>query len=155
MRFSRFRAPSGRRPSRDDRDGSTLVEGFGPVADDHPKDAFFRSPLRVSDLRTTVEDHPSGVRVSFVATIKDADGKRCPDVAVHARVRGPLREATGMGHTSMMGSVTFRMSGPAGTYACKVEDVAGGALGLDLEASLLRAEVEASPAPSSAAPADD
>ena len=145
MRFSRFRPASARRGGRDEARGSTLVEGFGPVADDHPKDAFFRSPLRVSDLRTTVEDHDAGVRVSFVATVKDADGKRCPDVAVHARVAGPLREATGMGHTSMMGAVTFRMSGPAGTYTCLVEDVAGGALGLDVASSSLRAEVEAAP----------
>lgn len=147
MRFSRFRpASSSRRASTSPSRGTSLVEGFGPVPDDHPRDAFFASPLRVTELRTAVEDHDAGTRVSFVATIKDAQGRRCPDVAVHARVRGPQREATGMGHTSMMGSVTFRMSGTAGTYTCVVEDVAGGALGLDLESSTLRATVDARPA---------
>ncbi len=140
MRFGRFRS-SRATPSR-----TGLAEGLGPVPDDHPKDAFFTGPLRVTDLRTAVEEHVDGVRVGFVATVKDADGKRCPEVAVHARVTGPHRQATGMGHTSMMGTVTFRMSGPAGTYACLVEDVAGGALGLDLEASDLRATVDAQPA---------
>jgi hypothetical protein len=142
--FSRFRPPSpGRRSARRGDPATTLVEGFGPVPDDHPRDVFFTSPLRVTDLRTTVEDHPAGVRVSFLATVKDAEGRRCPDVAVHARVRGPERAATGMGHTSMMGGVTFRMSGPAGSYTCVIEDVAGGALGLDLDASVVRATVDA------------
>lgn len=136
------------------------------VADDHPKDAFFTRPLVVTSLTTSVEDvedvvrarseqtapevapdtPASQVRVSFVATIKDADGKRCPDMAVYARITGPHRSATGMGHTSLLGQVTFRMSGPPGDYACIVEDVAGGALGLDTDASVLHAEVVASPA---------
>ncbi len=139
--FGRFRSSTSSRS----RGGATLAEGGGPVPDDLPRDAFFSRPLRVSELVTRVEDHEDGVRVSFVATVKDADGKRCPEVAVHARVRGPHRAATGMGHTSMMGKVTFRMSGPAGEYACVVEDVAGGALGLDEEASTLRATVDARP----------
>lgn len=122
-------------------------EGLRVVGDDHPKDAFFASPLRVTSLTTKVEELDSVdaeelIRVSFVATIKDAEGKRCPDMAVYARVAGPHRSATGMGHTSMLGQVTFRMSGPPGTYTCAIEDVAGGALGLD-EASTLRAELSA------------
>ncbi len=128
------------------------------VADDHPKDAFFTRPLVVTSLTTSVEDAPtpsaargaaetpSRIRVTFVATIKDADGKRCPDMAVYASITGPHRSATGMGHTSMLGQVTFRMSGPPGDYACVIEDVAGGALGLDTDASVLHAEVVASPA---------
>lgn len=141
MRFGRFRSAG----SSSARHGSALAEGLGPVPDDHPKDAFFARPLRVTDLKTSVEDHDDGVRVGFVATIKDAEGKRCPEVAVHARVNGPHRQATGMGHTSMMGTVTFRMSGPPGTYTCKIEDVAGGALGLDLDASTLGASMDARP----------
>ena len=136
--FGRFRTSSSR-----SHGGTTLVEGGGPVPDDLPRDAFFARPLQVSELVTQVEEHEDGVRVSFVATVKDAEGKRCPDIAVHARVRGPHRAATGMGHTSMMGKVTFRMSGPAGEYTCVVEDVAGGALGLDEDASTLRATVTA------------
>lgn len=145
MKFGRFRsAPRAtlRADAATGGSGSTLVDGFGPVPDDHPKDAFFTSPLRITDLVAAVEDHPDGVRASFVATIRDAEGRRCPEVAVHARITGPQRRATGMGHTSMMGTVTFRMAGPAGTYTCLVEDVAGGALGLDLDASTVTATIE-------------
>jgi len=142
--------------SHEQEDGELRV-----VNDDHPKDAFFTRPLVVSSLTSSVEDvAPAGrdadpgagdapaprTRASFVATIKDADGKRCPDMAVYARIVGPHRSATGMGHTNMLGQVTFRMSGPPGDYACTVEDVAGGALGLDTDASVLHAEVVATPA---------
>lgn len=148
VRFGRFRAtPSSRDAAGARGPGSTLVEGFGPVPDDHPKDAFFTSPLRVTDLTGDTEDHPDGMRAAFVATVRDAEGRRCPEIAVHARITGPHRLATGMGHTSMMGTVTFRMAGPVGTYTCQVEDVAGGALGLDLEASTLTATVDARPEP--------
>ncbi len=141
VKFGRFRAVASSDGAATRGPGSTLVEGFGPVPDDHPKDAFFTSPLRVTDLVADHEDHDDGMRATFVATVRDAEGRRCPEVAVHARIAGPHRRATGMGHTSMMGTVTFRMSGPVGTYACHVEDVAGGALGLDLEASTLTATV--------------
>ena len=123
-----------------------------PVADDHPKDAFFTRPLRVTALQASVEDvevaddEDPRVRVAFLATIKDADGKRCPDMAVYARITGPHRSATGMGHTSLLGQVTFRMSGPPGEYTCTIDDVAGGALGLDHDASTLHAEIVATPA---------
>lgn len=146
MVFGRFRSSTSSASSPPRAAGAastTLVEGFGPVPDDHPKDAFFARPLRVTDLRTSVEEHADGVRVSFRATVKDAEGRRCPEVAVHASVGGPHRQATGMGHTSMLGTVTFRMSGPAGTYTCQVEDVAGGALGLDVEASVLSSTIRA------------
>lgn len=143
MKFGCFRSAGS--SSRRHGSASALADGLRPVPDDHPRDAFFTSPLRVTSLVTSVDEHPDGVRVSFVLTVKDAEGKRCPDVAVHARVDGPHRRATGMGHTSMMGAVTFRMSGPAGTYSCTVEDVAGGALGLDVEASTLHATLHAAP----------
>ena len=145
--LSRLRrlVPGLRAPARDS-------DELRVVGDDHPKDAFFTRPLVVTSLTTAVEDVPvegdvePRIRASFVATIKDADGKRCPDMAVYASIVGPHRSATGMGHTNMLGQVTFRMSGPPGDYACTVEDVAGGALGLDTKASILYAEVVASPA---------
>lgn len=135
-----------------------LVPGMGPstaadgelrvVADDHPKDAFFATPLSVASLTTAVEelDHPGDdrqVRVSFAATVRDGEGKRCPEMAVYARIAGPERTATGMGHTSLLGKVTFRMSGPPGTYTCTIRDVAGGGLGLDEDASTLQASIDA------------
>lgn len=123
------------------------------VEDGQPRDAFFAAPLVVTDLRASVEamqDEDKATtphRVSFLATVRDAEGKRCPEMAVHARVAGPHRSATGMGHTSMLGQVTFRMSGPAGVYTCTIEDVAGGALGLDTEASTLTATIDTSSQP--------
>lgn len=145
IKLRRLRPATGNRRGRADATDShpTVAEGLGPVPDDLPRDAFFTRPLRVSDLVATTEDHPDGVRVAFVATVRDADGKRCPDIAVHARIRGPERQATGMGHTSMLGKVTFRMAGPSGTYTCRIEDVAGGALGLDTTGSTLSASLQA------------
>lgn len=133
------------------RDEPSDGEGLRPVGDDHPKDAFFTRPLSVTQLQARVEDlHADDdaprVRAVFVATVKDADGKRCPDMAVYARISGPSRTATGMGHTSLLGQVTFRMSGPPGDYTCEIEDVAGGALGLDRDASVLSASISARPA---------
>jgi hypothetical protein len=137
------------------RDEPAGDDTLRPVGDDHPKDAFFARPLSVTALQARIEDLPADaddpdadarVRAVFVATVKDADGKRCPDMAVYARINGPHRTATGMGHTSLLGQVTFRMSGPPGAYTCEIEDVAGGALGLDRDASVLRASTSGEPA---------
>lgn len=122
MRFRRAREP---------------IEGR-VVPDDLPKDKIFAQPLVVSKLRGGVVEDVADT-VEFRATVKDADGKRCPDLAVHATIVGPERTGEGMAHTDLMGVVRFRMTGPAGDYRCTITDVAAGALELDETASDLEA----------------
>lgn len=115
------------------------------VPDDLPRDALFEQPLRVDALTAKdVETLDDGqVRVSFRVVVKDAVGKRCPDLAIEATVSGPERTASGMTTTSLMGAATFRMAGPPGTYRIVVDDVAAGALELDRDASALELQVDA------------
>lgn len=114
------------------------------VADSHPKDGLFAQPLVVTAL--TVGDPEAHddrqVRVTFRATIKDAEGRRCPDVAVDATLRGPERTASGMATTDLMGAVRFRMTGPRGSYELTIDDVAAGGLAWDPEASHTTAAIE-------------
>lgn len=123
------------------RDG----KGVRPLPDDLPRDDVFVQPLVVSglDVLDPVHLDDGRMRVAFRVTVRDAEGKRCPDLAVTGRISGPRREAQGMGHTDLMGRVTFRMTGPAGGYAFEMLDVAAGALDWDREASVLGAEVDA------------
>jgi hypothetical protein len=115
------------------------------VPDDLPRDGIFEQPLRVDALTAKdVETFDDGrVRVSFRVVVKDAVGKRCPDLAVEATIAGPERTASGMTTTSLMGAATFRMTGPAGSYRIVVDDVAAGALTLDRDASELELQVDA------------
>jgi hypothetical protein len=110
--------------------------------DAHPKDGLFTPPVRVADLRVAEPEHLDGgrVRVTFVATIRDAEDRRCPDLSVEARVAGPERTGGGQSTTDLMGSVKIRMTGPPGDYRCEIVDVAAGGLSWDLEASTLAAE---------------
>lgn len=113
------------------------------VPDDLPRDAIFAQPLVVSRLTASVldgEDDPADT-VEFRATIKDADGKRCPELAVHATIVGPDRTGEGMAHTDLLGVVKFRMTGSPGVYAAEITDVAAGALDFDRDASTLTAEI--------------
>lgn len=115
-----------------------------PLEDSHPKDGLFGQPLVVSAL-TASEPEPRDddqVRVTFRATIKDAEGRRCPDVVVDATIVGPDRTATGSATTDLMGAVRFRMTGPAGTYRLTIEDVAAGGLEWDPAASQTTASAE-------------
>lgn len=115
------------------------------VPDDLPRDGIFTQPIVVAAL-AALEPEPlddGSVRVTFRATVKDADGRRCPDLHIEARVEGPQRAATGATTTDLMGQARFRMAGPAGTYRITIEDVAAGALDLDTEASVLTAEATA------------
>lgn len=107
------------------------------MEDSHPKDALFAQPLVVAAV-TSPEPEPRDdgqVRVTFRATVKDAEGRRCPEIAVEATIRGPERTATGTATTDLMGAVRFRMTGPVGTYAFRVDDVAAGGLAWDRDAS--------------------
>ena len=117
----------------------------GIVPDDLPKDRLFAAPIEV--FRLTVRDpevlEDGRVRVGFKGSVRDAEGKRCPELAVEARIEGPERTGEGMAWTNLLGAFEFQMEGPPGTYRCEVLDVAAGALRLDRDASHLRAEIDA------------
>ena len=114
------------------------------VEDSHPKDGLFSQPLVVSALTASEPEarDDDQVRVSFRATIKDADGRRCPDVAVTATIIGPDRTAAGTATTDLMGAVRFRMTGPSGPYRLTIDDVAAGGLAWDADASQTSAGTE-------------
>lgn len=122
----------------------TLPDELVKVEDSHPKDGLFTQPLVVASLVAgDPEPRDDGtVRVTFRAVVKDADGRRCPDVAVDATIDGPERSASGTATTDLMGAVRFRMSGPSGTYAVRVDDVAAGGLAWDPDASATTAHLE-------------
>jgi hypothetical protein len=105
----------------------------GPVRDDLPKRHLFTAPVAVASIEALpVEDLGDGrVRVTFWLNVRDAAGRRCPDLAVDARIAGPDRTGEGMGHTDEFGQVRFRMAGPPGRYRCEVLDVGAGALDLE------------------------
>jgi hypothetical protein len=118
-------------------DLDTMLE---KVPDDLPKAGLFVEPVVVALQAPQAEALDDGSsRVTFRVTVKDAEGKRCPDVYVEATIAGPERTATGSATTDLMGQARFRMTGPAGRYAITVEDVAAGALRLDRDASVLDA----------------
>lgn len=120
-----------------------LDETLEKVPDDLPRDGLFKEPLVVGLTAAGRDELDDGsLRVTFRATVKDAEGRRCPDLHVEATVTGPDRTATGATTTDLMGQARFRMAGPAGRYEIRIDDVAGGALALDGVASELTAEVE-------------
>ena len=110
------------------------------VPDDLPRDGLFEQPL-TCDITGTAETHDDDHRVAFKVTVRDAAGKRCPDLFVEAEISGPERTATGDTTTSLLGTATFRMAGPAGDYAVRVTDIAAGALEWDREASTAHLQV--------------
>lgn len=101
--------------------------------DDLPKTGLFTEPVRVATLEVlepeVLEDGQH--RATFLVEVRDADGKRCSDLSVEARVSGPERTRTVQGTTDMFGRIRFRMAGPAGTYAVEVTDVAAHGLRWD------------------------
>jgi len=103
--------------------------------DDLPKRGLFAEPIRITRLETlapeTLED--GRTRVTFLVEVKDADDRRCSDLAVDARVSGPERTATVQGTTDLFGRLRVRMTGPPGHYVIEVLSVA--AKGLDWDAS--------------------
>jgi hypothetical protein len=102
-----------------------------PHPDDLPKTGLFTEPVRVAELRVLDPEvlDDGRHRVTFLVEVRDADGKRCSDLSVEARVRGPERTRTVQGTTDMFGRIRFRMASTAGDYAIEVTDVA--AHGLD------------------------
>lgn len=109
------------------------------VPDDLPRDDLFDQPL-TCDVTGKAETHDDDHRVAFKVTVRDAEGKRCPDLFVEAEVSGPERTAVGDTTTSMLGTATFRMAGPTGDYAIRVTDIAAGALAWDRDNSTAHLE---------------
>ncbi len=120
------------RPAPDARHVGTLEK----VPDSHPKTGLFTEPVRIADLRARdPEDLGDGRRrVTFQATVRDAEDRRCPDLSVEAEVTGPERTGGGQSTTDLMGSVKVRMEGPPGTYRVRIVDVAAGGLAWDTTA---------------------
>ena len=101
-----------------------------------PKSGLFTEPLQVAALDVldgeVLDD--GQLRATFRVEVRDADGRRCPDVAVEAEVRGPERTRTVQGTTDLFGRIRFRMTGPAGRYDLRLTDV--GAKGLAWDADV-------------------
>ncbi len=104
--------------------------------DDMPKTGLFTEPVRVSDLQVLDPEvlDDGRRRVTFMVEVRDADGKRCSDLSVEARVTGPERTRTVQGTTDMFGRIRFRMASTPGTYAVEITDVAAHGLAWDREA---------------------
>ncbi|MFT6803003.1 MAG: hypothetical protein ACJA2H_000007 [Nitriliruptoraceae bacterium] len=119
------------------------IGDLNKVPDDLPRDTLFRQPLiaMASVVGTPERLEDSQATVTFRVVVKDADGKRCPDIHVEARVRGPEREAIGELTTDMLGGCKLKMTGPVGSYDIEVLDVAALALTWDAEASTTTAHV--------------
>jgi hypothetical protein len=120
------------------------VEGLEPVEDSLPKAGLLAEPIVVDRLvaRDPEPQDDGSFVVEFRATVKDAEGRRCPDLAVEATIVGPHRTGTGAATTDLMGTVRFRMDGPAGHYAITVDDVAAGALAVDEPNSVMTADLD-------------
>ncbi len=95
-----------------------------------PKTGLFTEPIRVTMLEALepelVED--GARRVTFRVEVKDAEGRRCSDLAVDARITGPERSAKVQVVTDLFGRARIRMTGPAGTYELELLEVAAKAL---------------------------
>ena len=112
-----------------------------------PKTGLFAEPVRVTRLDALdpelVEDGRH--RVTFQVEVKDAEGRRCSDLAVDARITGPERAATVQGTTDMFGRVRIRMTGPPGEYTLEVLEVAAKGLVFDRDAGPTTATVTVEP----------
>lgn len=98
-----------------------------------PKRGLFAEPVRVTKLQALEPDRDDqGVgRAVFLVEIKDAEDRRCSDVAVEAQLSGPQRHRTVQGTTDMMGRIRFRMASGSGSYRIELRDVAAGGLDWD------------------------
>jgi hypothetical protein len=112
--------------------------------DDLPKTGLFAEPVRVASIKVLdPEDLEDGQhRVTFLVEIRDAEDKRCSNLAVEARVTGPERTRTVSGNTDLMGRLRFRTTGPAGSYQVAVLDVAAYGLAFDASSGQTMATAE-------------
>lgn len=118
------------------RGGRRPTVTLEPQPDDLPKTGLFAEPVRVTTLQVldpeVLEDGRH--RVTFLVEVRDADQRRCPDLAVEARVTGPERTRTVQGATDLFGRIRFRMASTAGDYHLEVTDVAAHGLAWDRDA---------------------
>lgn len=114
---------------------------LSPVADGLPKTGFFSQPVRVTSLEVLDPEllDDGHHRASFRVEVRDADGRRCSELAVDAKLTGPERTADVQGVTDLFGRVRLRMAGPPGEYAVEILDVAANGLAWDREAGPLQA----------------
>jgi hypothetical protein len=117
--------------------------------DDLPKTGLFAEPVRVETITVLdPEAQDDGrLRVTFLVEVRDAEDKRCSNLAVEARVTGPERSRTVAGNTDLMGRLRFRMVGPPGRYAIEVLDVAAKGLAFDPALGTVEASTEVVPPP--------
>jgi hypothetical protein len=105
-----------------------------PLPDGLPRSGLFTEPVRVASLRALDPEVADGEhRVTFLLEVRDAEDRRCSDLAVQATVTGPRRSRTVQGTTDLLGRIRFRTTGPDGTYRLVVEDVAARGLAWDRE----------------------
>lgn len=113
------------------------------LADAIPRRGLFAEPLRVDAL---VHDgtgrEGDGLVVTFAIALRDAEGRRVPDIAVEAVVHTPERHATAVGTTDLMGRLRIRTRGPAGRYRLEITDVAAGGLAWDASAGPTVLEID-------------
>jgi hypothetical protein len=109
-----------------------------------PKSGLFVEPVTITALEVLAPEvlEDGRHRASFRVEVRDAEGRRCPDLAVEACVSGPERRRTVQGTTDLFGRVRFRMAGPPGRYHIEVTDVAAKGLRWDDSAGSTTAEVE-------------
>ncbi len=114
--------------------------------DDLPKTGLFTEPVRVTRLEALeperIDAATPTVRVTFLIEVKDAEDRRCSDLAVDARMTGPDRQGQVQGATDLFGRVKVQMTGPPGAYRIEVLEVAAKALAFDRAVGPLTADVE-------------
>lgn len=112
-----------------------------------PKSGLFSEPLRVTALDVldpeVLDDGQH--RTSFRVEVRDSEDRRCPDIAVEARLSGPERTRTVQGTTDMLGRIRFRMAGPPGAYRIEVTDVGAKGLAWDPQAGPSTAKTDVPP----------
>lgn len=116
--------------------GWTGADPTGPgevtqVPDDLPPTTL-AAPVRVD--RLTAEWNADEARAEFRVVVRDAEGRRCPDLAVEATITGPTRAASAEITTDLMGAAIFRMADGPGGYRIEVLDVGARGIAWDPEA---------------------
>ena len=130
-------------PADGDASGTDAADSDGAAADPADTDATAADPA-AADQSDTPAAQPR-VRVTFMIEVKDAEDRRCSDLAVDARMDAPDRSGKVQGATDMFGRVRVQMTGPPGRYAIEVLEVAAKALTFDRSAGPTTASLDVAP----------